>query len=344
MSDRAASLSPQIQILQTVYSAITARLLTVATELGIPDLLSAGPRAAPELAVATGVDADALYRVLRTLASVGIFTETERGIFALTELAEVLRADAPGSIRDVILELGSAETFATLARFDHSVRTGEPAFDQAYGTDWWRWLKDRPDRAEIFNRTQAITARQIHSRALDPYDMAGAKRIVDVGGGHGVLVARMLQRYPRLTGVVFDQPDVVTGAEATLAEAGVLDRAEVIGGDFFASVPAGGDLYLLSMILHDWDDGPAAAILTNVRKAMAPGARVLIIDAVIPEGNVRHTAKFIDIFMLMYYSGRERTAAQFAELLDVAGLRLAEKHNSSAPTSLIVAESTDPSR
>jgi SAM-dependent methyltransferase len=339
MSDQAAGPSPQIQILQILYGAITARLLTIVTSLGIPDLLSAGPRAVPELAEAAGVNADALHRVLRTLASVGIFTETEHGIFALTALAEVLRTDAPGSIRDVVLELGSEETFATLARFDHSLRTGEPTFDQVYGVDWWRWLRDRPERAEIFNRTQAVTARQVHSRALDPYDMAGVRRIVDVGGGHGVLIARMLKRYPELTGVVFDLPDVVAGAEATLAQTGVLDRAEIIGGDFFASVPAGGDLYLLSMILHDWNDEPAAAILTNIRKAMAPGARVLINDAMIPEGDVRHPAKFIDIFMLMYYSGRERTRAQFAQLLDVAGLRLAEARGSSGPTSLIIAES-----
>jgi hypothetical protein len=330
--------SPQIQLLRTVYAAITARLLTIVTALGVPDLLADGARPVQDLASVTGSDPDALSRVLRTLASVGIFTETAPGSFGLTELATPLRSAVPGSIRDVILELGSAETYSTLAEFPHSLRTGEPSFDQAYGTDMWSYLREKPERAEVFNRTQAMTAREVHTRALGTYDLSRASLVVDVGGGHGDLIARVLTRYPHLTGVVFDRPEVVEGARSTFERAGVADRARVVGGDFFEFVPSGGDVYVMSMILHDWPDALAAKILRNVRVAMAPGARLLVIDALIPPGDTPHPGKFIDIMMLMNYGSRERTEQQLAQLFASAGLRLVETRSPTTPSSLIVAE------
>lgn len=326
--------------MRTVYSAITARLLTIVTAIGVPDLLADGPRSPAELADLTGTNADALYRVMRTLAGGGIFTEQSPGRFALTELAEPLRRDVPGSIRDVVLELGSAETYATLAAFPHTLTTGEPAFDVAYGTDHWSYLRADPERAEIFNRTQAMTAREVHARAVGTYDFGSHKLAVDVGGGHGELMARLLTKNPALRGVVFDQPQVVQGAHATLERAGVADRAEVVGGDFFASVPRGADVYLLTMILHDWPDEDAIRILRTVRAAMAPGARVLVVDALIPPGDTPHPGKFIDIMMLMLYAGRERTAEQFAALFEAAGLRLVEVRSPQTPSSLLIADPT----
>jgi predicted O-methyltransferase YrrM len=324
-------------MLRMIYGAVTTRLIAVVAELGIADLVSQAPRPVSELAEATSTNPDALHRILRTLAGVGVFTEVSARRFGQTPLSATLRTGASGSIRDAVLELGSAQTFGSLEGLMHTVRTGQPAFEQAYGTDWWTYLGQRPRRAEVFNNAQNITARQVHALVLEPYDLRGARRLVDIGGGHGTLVAAMLGRYPDLCGVVFDRPAVVAGAQKVLDAANVAERAEVIGGDFFDKVPAGGDVYLLSMILHDWDDQRAVAILANVREAMAPGARVLVIDAVIPQGDTPSVGKFVDIYMLVHFAGRERTEEEFAALFDAAGLRLVETRHSRAPTSLIVA-------
>jgi len=333
--------SPQISILRMVYGAVTTRLIAVVAELGIADALDDGPRAVADLAVDTGMNPDALRRILRTLAGIGIFSEVAPATFGNTDLSATLRAGAAGSVRDVVLELGAAETFGSLARIMHSVRTGEPAFDEAYGTDWWTYLSERAGRSEVFNNAQSITARQVHSLVLEPYDLSDARLLIDVGGGHGNLVASMLHRYPDLHGVVFDQPAVVEGARAVLDAAKVADRAEALGGSFFEQVPAGGDVYLLSMILHDWSDEQCLEILTRIRAAMAPGAKILVIDPVLPEDNTPHIGKFVDVYMLMYFGGRERTEREFDALFDAAGLRRIETRHSKAPSSLLVVVSKD---
>lgn len=338
MSDsKASTFSPQVSLLRMIYGAVTTRLITIAAELGIADKVDDGARPVSDLADETSTDPDALYRILRTLAGVGIFTEVSPKTFGQTAMSATLRTGTAGSIRDVVLELGSAETFGSLEQLMHSVRTGEPAFDRTYGTDWWTYLAERPARAEVFNNTQSITARQVHSLVLEPYDLSEARKLVDVGGGHGNLVAAMLHRYPHLTGVVFDQPAVVVGAAQVLESAEVADRAELVGGSFFESIPAGADVYLLSMILHDWNDERSLQILRNVRKAMAPGAKVLVIDPVLPEDDTPHIGKFVDIYMLMHFAGRERTEREFVELFDAAGLRHVETRHSGAPSSLLVA-------
>lgn len=332
------TVSPQVGVLRMIYGAVTTRLIALAAELAVADLVEDGPRPVDDLSRSTGTDADALYRVLRTLAGIGVFTEVEPRTFGQTPLSATLRTGSAGSVRDAVLELGSPETFGSLMQLGHSVRTGEPAFDRTYGEDWWSYLAARPERAEVFNNVQTITARQVHSLVLEPYDLTGTRRLVDVGGGHGTLVAAMLRRYPELTGVVFDQPPVVAGAREVLEAAEVTDRAETVGGDFFESVPADGDVYLLTMILHDWNDERSIRILTNIREVMAPGARILVIDPVIPEGDTPHLGKFVDIFMLMHFAGRERTEREFAALFEAAGLRHVETRHSGAPSSLLVAE------
>lgn len=338
------TVSAQVEVLRMIYGAVTTRLLAVAAELGVADRLEGGPRPVEELAAATGTDPDVLRRALRTLAGIGVFTEPSPGVFGQTSLSAVLRAGSAGSIRDAVLELGSAETFGSLMNLEHSLRTGEPAFDRTYGEDWWSYLRARPERAEVFNNVQTITSRQVHSLVLEPYDLSGARRLVDVGGGHGTLVAAMLRRYPELTGVVFDQAGVVEGARRTLEAAEVSDRAQTVGGDFFAEVPAGGDVYLLSMILHDWDDRRALAILGNIRAAMstspAPGGRLLVIEPVLPEDDSPHIGKFTDIYMLMHFAGRERTEREFVTLFEMAGLRHIETRHSGAPSSLLVVEAS----
>lgn len=324
-------------MMQLLYGSLVTHLVTVVAELGVADLMVDRPRTVEEIAESTGTNPDALYRALRTLASHGVFTEVASRAFGLTPLAATLRTGVPGSLRDYARYWGLPERQRAFTELGYSVRTGRPAFDHVHGMDWWSYLAANPRRSALFNDVMGYLARQMHAAAIEAYDLSDVRRLVDVGGGHGHLVSTILRRYPGMRAVVFDQPHVVAGAEAVLAQAGVSDRVELVSGDFFSAVPAGGDAYVLSMILHDWSDVEAAAILGNVHRAMDPVGKVLVIDTVIPEGDTAHFGKLMDIVMLACFTGRERTKADFATLFESAGLRHIETRTTSSPTSVIVA-------
>jgi predicted O-methyltransferase YrrM len=325
------------RILQLCFGSLRTQILGVAAELGVADLLADGPLTVDELASRTGAQRDALYRVLRALAAQGVFTEVSPHAFGLTPAADKLRQDVPGSMRDLARYFGMPSRNHAFVELLHTVRTGEPAFDHVHGTDWWSHLATHAEDAAIFDNGMGNLARQVHAMALETCDLSDAKVVVDVGGGHGHLSAALLNRYTDLRAIVFDLPQVVAGAEKVLAEAGVAHRADTAAGDFFTAVPEGGDAYILSMILHDWEDARAIDVLGNVRRAMNPGGKVIVIDAVIPEGDHPHMGKLIDIVMLALLPGRERTEADFASLFDAAGLRHVETRAPASPTSLLVA-------
>ncbi len=325
------------RILQLCFASLLTQLVGVAAELGVADLLAEGPRPVDELAGPTGTNSDALYRVLRALAAQGIFTEVAPRTFGLTPAGAALRQDVQGSMRDLARYFGMPARNHAFVELLHAVRTGEPAFEHVHGTDYWSYLADHPGDAAIFDNAMGNLARQVHAVALEACDLSGIRVAVDVGGGHGHLAAALLGRYPDLGAVVFDLPHVVAGADKVLADAGVGHRADTVGGDFFTAVPEGGDAYVLSMILHDWDDARATAILANVRRAMDPGAKVIVVDAVIPQGDHPHLGKLLDIVMLTLLPGRERTEAEFAALFRAAGLCHAETRAPSSPTSVLVA-------
>jgi ubiquinone/menaquinone biosynthesis C-methylase UbiE len=333
-----AEMPAPVAVLRLLYGGLLAQLLAVAAELELADLVADGPVPADRLAARTGTDPRALYRVLRALASAGVFTETAPGTFGTTALAATLRRDGAGSLRDLARLVGSAETHTTMAALTYSVRTGRPAFDQAYGADWWSYLAHHPDLAQIFHGAMGGAARAARAAAVEALDLSDRRCLVDLGGGHGYLVADLLHRNPTLTATVFDRPEVVTGAPKVLAEAGVADRATAVGGDFFAAVPAGADAYLLSWILHDWDDDVAAKILSTVRRAIAPEGRLYVLDTVLPPGDQPHPGKLLDIVMLAQHTGRERTDAEFRTLLHRTGFRhLETKTLEDAPTGVVVA-------
>lgn len=326
------------RILQLCFASLLTQLVGVAAELGVADLLAEGPQSVDALAGATGTKADGLYRVLRALASKEIFTEVAPRTFGLTPAAAALRrTGVPASMRDLARYFGMPSRNHAFVELLHAVRTGEPAFDHVHGTDYWSYLADHPADAAIFDNAMGNLARQVHAVALEACDLTGSRRLVDVGGGHGALAATLLARYPELTAVVFDQPHVVVGAEKVLADTGLGHRADTVGGDFFTAVPEGGDAYVLSMILHDWDDARAITILENVRRAMDPYGKVFVVDAILPEGDHAHLGKLLDIVMLALLPGRERTEAEFAGLLRAAGLRHVETRAPSSPTSVLVA-------
>jgi hypothetical protein len=326
-----------VQMLEFHNGLSMAHILSVLAEIGVADQVTDGPLGVEELAERTGTNADALYRVLRAAASKGVFTEVLPRTFGLTPLAATLRSDVDGSLRDIFRLQGQPSMREAYAAIGHSVRTGEPAFEHVNGNTLFSYLGERPELSELFSSAMGNAARQIQRPVIDAYDLSDVRRLIDIGGAHGHLVAAILSRYPKMNGVVFDLPNVVPGAADVLAEAGVADRAEMVGGDYLRAVPAQGDAYMISHVLHQVNDAEAVTVLTNIRKVMAPVGRVLVIDPVIPAGDLPHPGKFMDITMLTLTQGRDRTEPELTGLFEQAGLRHVETVSLSAPSSVVVA-------
>jgi hypothetical protein len=318
---------------QVAESATLLRMLTgywvtkalgVAAELGVADLLRDGPRTVDELASACAAHPPTLYRLLRALASQGVFAELEEQRFELTPLAQLLRSDVPDSKRALARTYGAAEQFGAWADLLECIRTGEPAFNKRFGMSMWEFRAQRPDVEAVFNEAMTGLTTQVAEAVVAAYNFDGIDTVVDVGGGHGVLMATLLHTYPRMRGVLLDLPRVIAGTQPLLEAAGVAERCETVGVDFFESVPRGGDAYILAQILHDWDDEQCTAILGNCRRAMHGRGKLLVIEQVLPAENEPSFSKWLDLHMLVMLGGRERTRAEYGALLEANGLQLAD--------------------
>jgi len=312
---------PPVVLLRMMTGYWQAKALAVAAELGLADLLRVGPRTAASLAEICDVDADSLHRLLRALASVGVFVQTDQDLFALTPMADLLRSDRPGSMRALARMYGS-EQYEAWGGLLESVRDGAPAFDHAFGASYFAYLAAHPDASSIFNDAMTGWTAQLSDAVAAAYDFSGSGLVVDVGGGTGLLLATILQAAPALRGTLFELSHVAEQADAYLRATPIGDRCTVVAGDFFDAVPGGGSFYALAQILHDWDDGQCAKILRNCREAMLPGAKLLIIEQVIPPRNEPSLGKWLDLHMLVLLGGRERTEAEYASLLSAADLKL----------------------
>jgi hypothetical protein len=299
-----------------------SQAIHVAATLGIADLLADGPRSSDELAARTDTDPRALYRLLRALAAVGVFHEERDRRFALTELGDCLRFDAPDGIAGWARFAGGPSHWRAWGELLHTVRTGDNAFRYAHGTDVWTYRAQRPDESAIFDGAMMALTRSSNRALVEAYDFGRFATIVDVGGGNGALLALLLERHPALRGVVFDQPHVVAGAADVVGAAGVADRCRVVGGSFFEEVPAGGDAYVLKAVIHDWEDEESLAILGTCRAAMADDATLLMIERVLGPPNTDLATKLSDLNMLVAPGGRERTEDEFESLLATADFRL----------------------
>lgn len=300
-----------------------SQALYVVARLRIADLLTGGAHSIDALAASCGAHPATLYRVLRALASVGVFTETTHQTFALTPLAALLRSDGPDSMRALAL-LYADEQYRAWEELLHSVQTGEPGFERCFGAPYFDYLAGHPGADAVFNDAMTGWSNQLASGVAAAYDFSSFRTIVDVGGGYGALLSSILQRTPAARGVLFDQEHVIARAAQQLEQAGMAQRCTAVAGDFFASVPADGDIYVLAQILHDWDDEHSLAILRNIRRVMPAHGRLLVIEFAIPAGNEPSFGKWLDIHMLVLLQGRERTAEEYAALFERAGFTLGQ--------------------
>ena len=303
-----------------------ARALYVAARLELADRAKGGASSCKELAALTGTDAPSLYRVMRVLVSAGVFEMDEHGRISLNPLAETLLQDAPVPLRGWAISQIGDDPYRAWGDLMHSVRTGGVAFDHAFGSDCWTWRAQHPATAKDFDEGMASFVSTHNEALIHSYPFGEFGKIIDVGGGDGMLLSTLLTAHPAMQGVLFEQPRVIEKATQRMAANGLAARCAVVAGDMFESVPAGGDAYILSRVLHDWNDERAIAILRNCRRSMAPGGKVLLVERIIPARIENSEAMRVlvvsDLHMMVMNGGRERTEAQYRELFAAAGLNL----------------------
>lgn len=344
MQPRTTAQSAGPSLMPMVTGAWASQAICTAATLGLADLLAQGHQSAEALAHATGTQPAALARLLRALAALGVFCETEQGLFASTPLGDQLRSDAPGSLRNLAMMVGGPEARRAWSDLTYSLRTGNSAFRNVFGMDTYEYRTSHPSDRAVFNAAMADMTRQVAAAAIAAYDFGRFGSIVDVGGGNGALLASLLITCPGLSGIVFDLPSGTEGAAETISEAGIGDRCQIVHGDFFTAVPAGADAYLLKSVMHNWDDEKCGTILSICSKAMVETARLLVIEQVLParvEADPLHRrALLTDLNMLVMTGGRERSEAQYAELLRTSGLEISAITATASSFSIVEARRT----
>ena len=316
-------IAPSAALRQMLIGFFISQAVYVAAELGIADLVKDGPKTSEELAKLAGADARSLYRLLRGLASVGVFEEVEPNRFALTPIAALLRSDVPGSQRAYAIYLGGDWHWRSWGKLLHSVRTGEPAFDHVLGMDMFDYLARHPEASAVYSEAMASRAAADNEAIVRSYDFSTMRTVVDVGCGRGSLMTRILAANPAGRGVLFDLPHVIERTRRLVNGQEIEERCELLSGDFFEAVPEGGDAYILQKILHDWGDDRAVAVLKSCRRAMPPHAKLVVCEMVIPPGNQPFVGKLQDLTMMVLHpGGGERTAAEFQALFEAAGFTL----------------------
>jgi O-methyltransferase domain/Dimerisation domain len=323
------------ELLRLINGFQASQAIHVAATLGLADLLDSGPKTTADLAAATKTHPAALYRLMRALASIGVFQENSDRRFALTAVGEFLRTDVAGTHAPMAQLVGRPNYWQAWGALLYAVRSGTTAFDHVHGSGVWEYRAQRPEETLIFDRTMASGTEWFAKAMLEVCDFSRFHYVIDVGGGDGMFLAKILAAYPSLRGTLFDQPHVTTKAAISLEALALSGRCQAIAGNFFVNVPAGGDVYLLKWILHDWDDTAAIGILWSCRRAMKPSSRLLVVEHVIglPDGSP--DGKFMDLGMMVVTGGRERTRDEFATLLSEAGFQLMSVTPTATPLSLI---------
>ena len=320
-----------------IAGAKITQLVYVAAKLGVADALSSGPMTGAALAAAVGADPRALHRLMRALVTLGVFSQRSDGRFQLEDNFEMLRSDVSGSLRASAVMNGEPWFYGPYGHLLHSVKTGQTAFDHLFGKGLFDYLNEDPQAAEVFNDAMSDSSRRLRAGVVDTYDFSGISKIVDVGGGQGALIAAILTANPGMKGTLFDLPQVLDGAPEVLADSGIQDRCDLAPGDFFESVPSGGDAYILKAIIHDWDDQRASAILKNCRSAIAEGGRLLLVERELQSDDEPSFGTLVDITMMVIPGGQERTREEYRSILDAAGFRLSQVYPTGSDVSIFEA-------
>ncbi len=328
--------SPQQKLLQIATAYWASSTLYFAAQTGLPDRLADAPKTADELAQETASDPRSMYRVMRTLAGMGIFTEDSSHRFALTPMGEALRTGTPGSVRSSVLILAGLCAKA-LDELPYSVATGKPGFEKVFGLPCFDWLAKHPAEASMVSETMVGFHGAEPAAVAAAYDYSQFDTVVDVGGATGNLLAAVLGHHAKPRGILFDRPHVVRDAPALLQTHGLADRVTIASGDFFDSVPSAHGVYLLSHIIHDWTEAQCLTILGNCRRTMTSNSRLHIIEMALPSGNTPHPGKMLDVIMLTFAGGEERTEPEYRDLLDKAGFRMTQVVPTSSAVSIIEA-------
>ena len=315
------SLPPKVVLNQILFGFVLTKAIYVAAKLNFADIIGArGPMTSAELAKQSGADDESVSRLLRGLASAGIFSIDDNGKYSMTPLAESLKDDNPESIKAMALVLGDT-FYKAYDELLFSVKTGENGFKKALGVPVFQYLTDNAETGKHFDRMMT----DIHGGETQPmmetYDFSAFKTVVDIGGGNGEVISAILNKHAAVKGILFDLPEVIDRARNNVSASGLTDRCQLVSGNFFDSVVKGGDAYIMRHILHDWSDNDAITILTNCRKSMNAGGKVLVVEAVIQEGNEPSPFKLLDLTMLLI-GGKERTKSQFENIFSKAGLKL----------------------
>lgn len=327
---------PDQHLVQLIFGKWVSMAVSVAAKLRLADKLATGPKSVADLAAETNTHPESLYRLLRALASVGVFASDEAGKFCLTPVGELLRTGVPGSMRGVADYCGAEWSWKAWGSLLGSVQAGRTAFNEVFGEGCFDYLAKHPDEQAVFDEGMTGFSGAEADAVAAAYDFGTFGTLVDVGGGHGHLLGTILKKTPTLRGVLFDAPHVVAGAK--LATMGVADRCTTAGGSFFEGVPAGGDAYILKHIIHDWNDADCGTILGHIRKVSKPGTKLLVVELVIPPGDVPHPGKLLDLEMLVVASGKERTEAEYAALFAAHGFQLTRVVPTQGPASVVEAE------
>ena len=330
-------IAPSAAMMGLITGYWASQAVGVVALLGVPDQLAAGPLATDELAQTVHADPQALYRVLRLLASLDVFTEVAPGTFGLTPLGDTLRSDSPGSVRNFAITETAPGHWLPWGRLSDSVRTGQPMTREALGMDLFDWYGENPEEAGYFNAAMGNLSALAADELVRVYDVTGVQTVADIGGAHGVLLAAVLNANPTARGILFDLPHVIATAGETIAAQGLAERCDLVSGDFFTDVPEGADLHLLKQIVHDWDDERATQLLRNCHRALKPAGTLLLIEMVVPADNRPSPAQAMDLNMLVLLGGRERTEEEYRLLLQSAGFRLEQVIPTHSPFSIIEA-------
>ncbi len=317
------TLPPHVQLIQMVSGYWLSQSIYVVSKLGIADLLQNNPQTCEKLASLTNTDTIALYRVMRALASVGIFSEIDSQCFSLTSLGEYLCENHPQSVKATAIMLGEAPHYQAWGNLLHSVKTGKPAFDEVFGMGVFEYFKSHPEDGAIFENSMSSFSFTEEKAILSAYDFSDFTTIVDVGGGYGEMLGSILEKYPHCQGILFDEEYVINHCQETLKKHNILNRCQAVSGSFFEKIPSGGDAYLLKHIIHDWGDQNAIAILKNCRDVLPDNGKILVMEMIVQSTDTPSSAKMLDLNMLvMCQGGKERTKTEFEQLFSLAGLTL----------------------